>query len=61
MKTIRNTSSFTILGVKFKNIHEGIACATLALMQRTMRRKTVSIGILFLQNHKKSWMPGSQT
>lgn len=31
MKTIKNTSSFTVLGVKFKNIHEVIACTTLGV------------------------------
>ena len=31
MKTIKIASSFTVLGVKFKNIHEVIACATFGI------------------------------
>lgn len=31
MKTIKNTSSFTVLGVKFKNIHEVIVCSAIGV------------------------------
>lgn len=31
MKTIKNTSSFTVLDVKFENIHEVIVCSALGV------------------------------
>ncbi len=36
MKTINNTSSFTVLGVKFKNIHEVIAYSVFGIAQESV-------------------------